>query len=211
MIEKKTMGYADFKYPGENAKAVPVFVDSETGEVLLCNPYDDDGEWHKPSEKEHFYPTVEEANLAIKQLRQEMFNMMGQVRDYIEAMNNWLGCEGEDSPLHFTEEDYLPYRNKTQTTQRPYYEQEYYRVDKMNNYLLDIIRTGFINIKGCSFKVEDVRHIKWGKNRVEIVLTDNRTALTDSETEFSIIKLLFGKNYSKFTYRHLDAEPKDEE
>ena len=211
MIEKKTMGYADFEYPGVEAKAVPVFVDSETGEVLLCNPYDDDDEWHKPGKKDHFYPTVDEANLAIKQLRQELFNMMGEVKDHIITMNNWLGCEDEDSPLHFTEEDYLPHRNRVQTGRNSYYEKEYYRVDKMNNYLLDIIRTGFINIKGCSFKVEDVRHIKWGKNKAEIVLTDNRVALTDSETEFSIIKLLFGKNYSNFTYRRLDAVPKDDE
>jgi hypothetical protein len=211
MIEKKTMGYVNFEYPGVEAKAVPVFVDSEKDEVLLCNPYDDDDEWYKPSEKEHFYPTVDEANLAIKKLRQEMFNMMGQVRDYIEAMNNWLGSEGEDSPLHFTEEDYLPYRNRAQTTHSSYYEKEYRRVDKMNDYLIDIIRTGFINIIGNSFKVEDVRHIKWGKNRAEVILTDDRTIETCSGAEFSIIKILFGKNNSNFTYRRLDAVPKDEE
>ena len=211
MIEKKTMGYVNFEYPGVDAKAVPVFVDSETGEVLLCNPYDDDDEWYKPSEKEHFYPTVDEANLAIKKLRQEMFNMMGQVRDYIEAMNNWLGGEDEDSPLHFTEEDYLPYRNRAQTTHSSYYEDEYRRVVKKNDYLIDIIRTGFVNIKGVSFKVEDVRHIIWGKNKAEVSLTDNRTVETGSEADFSIIKLLFGKNNSKFTSRRLDAEPKNEE
>jgi hypothetical protein len=207
MIEKKTMGYVNFEYPGVEAKAVPVFVDSETEEVLLCNPYDDDDEWYKPSEKEHFYPTVDEANLAIKKLRQEMFNMMGQVKDYIKAMNNWLGSEGEDSPLHFTEEDYLPCRNRTPNTHSLYYE----KVDKMNDYLIDIIRTGFINIKGVSFKAEDVRHIIWGKNKAEVSLTDNRTVETGSEVDFSIIKLLFGKNNSKFTSRRLDAEPKNEE
>ena len=211
MIEKKTMGYVNFEYPGLDAKAVPVFVDSEKGEVLLCNPYDDEDEWYKPSEKEHFYPTVDEANLAIKKLRQEMFNMMGQVRDYIEAMNNWLGGEEEGSPLHFTEEDYLPYCNKARANRNSYYEQEYYRVDKMKNNLSDIIRTGFINIKGDSFKVEDVRHIKWGKNRAEVILTDDRAIETCSGAEFSIIKLLFGMNNSNFTYRSLDAVPKDEE
>lgn len=211
MIEKKTMGYADFEYPGENAKAVPVFVDSETGEVLLCNPYDDDDEWHKPGKKDHFYPTVDEANLAIKKFRQELFNMMGQVRDYIETMNNWLGCEDKDSPLHFTEEDYLPYCNKNKVANKLYYEQEYYRVNKINFYLSDIIRTGFINIKGDSFKVEDVRHIKWGKKRAKVILTDDRAIETSSEAEFSIIKLLFGTNNSNFTYRSLDAVPKDDE
>jgi hypothetical protein len=81
----------------------------------------------------------------------------------------------------------------------------------MNDYLIDIIRTGFINIKGVSFKVEDVRHIIWGKNKAEVSLTDNRTVETGSEADFSIIKLLFGKNNSKFTSRRLDAEPKNEE
>jgi hypothetical protein len=211
MIEKKTMGYVNFEYPGVEAKAVPVFVDSETGEVLLCNPYDEEDEWYKPSEKEHFYPTVDEANLAIKKLRQEMFNMMGQVKDYIEAMNSWVPYVDDDDPLHFTEEDYLPSRNSSSRSRTPYWEKRFNDVSNINDYLMCIVRTGFINIKGNSFKVEDVRHIIWGKNMAEVILTDDRAIETGSEADFSIIKLLFGKNNSKFTSRRLDAEPKNEE
>ena len=204
MIEKKSMVYADFAYPGHEAKVVTVIVDSETGKVELYRPCEDESDWYTPNKNEHFYPTIEEATDALKKHKQEMFDKMGEVLDYIEAMNNWHEYITDDDPLHFTEEDYLPSRNISNRIRTPYWEKRFNEVTDINDYLLDIVRTGFINIKGDSFKVKDITHIKGVENKAEIILTDDRKIETGNYTEFNIIKLLIGKNNSRYTYTRLN-------
>lgn len=204
MIEKKTMGYADFAYPAYEAKVVTVIVDSETGKVELYRPDENESDWFTPSKSEHFYPTIEDATDALKKHKQEMFDKMGEVLDYIEAMNSWVYQIEDDDPLHFTEEDYLPSRNLSSRYRTSYWEKRFNEVSDINDYLLDIVRTGFINIKGNSFKVKDIKHIKWGKTKAEIILTDDRKIETGDNTEFSIIKMLVGRNNSHYTCTRLN-------
>ena len=197
------MGYADFAYPSYKAKVVTVIVDGETGKVELYQLDENDGDWYTPNKNDHFYPTIEDATDALKKHKQEMFDKMGEVLDYINTMNNWLMDMTDDDPLHFTEEDYLPARNFR--SKRPSYkEKRCDALDKMNRYLLGIVRTGFINIKGDSFKVEDIKHIKWGEKKAEIILADDRKIETGNDTEFDIIAYLFGPNISEFYYTHLN-------
>jgi hypothetical protein len=204
MIEKKTMGYADFAYPGYEAKVVTVIVDSETGKVELYRPEENESEWYTPNKNEHFYPTIEDATDALKKHQQEMFDKMGKVKDYIEVMNNWKDNMTDDDPLHFNEEDYLPSRNFSRRIKASYWESRFNEVSNINDYLLDIVRTGFINIKGDSFKVKDIKHIKWGEKKAEIILTDDRKIETGNNTEFDIVKFLVGKNNSHYTYTRLN-------
>ena len=206
MIEKKSMAYADFAYLCFEARVVTVIVDSETGKVELYRPNEDESDWYTPTKYDHFYPTIEEATDALTKHRQEMFDKMGEIKSYIEVMNNWVYDVADDDPLHFTEEDYLPSRNVSIREKNSYWEKRYNSVCKENKYLLDIIRTGFISIKGDSFKVEDIKHIKWGKEKAEIILADDRTIKTGNNTEFNIIEYLFGENNSNFTYTRLNEE-----
>lgn len=204
MIEKKTMGYVDFEYPQCEAKAVAVIIDSETGKVELYRPDENDNDWYATKELEHFYPTVDEANTALKKYRNDLLSRMGEVKQYVEIMNNWL-VEQEGDNQKFEERDYLPSKNR-RGSRDSYYEKEYERVDKLNDYLIAIIRTGFINIKGESFKVEDVKHIKWGKYRAELILTDDRHIESGHLYEFDVIKYLFGSNFSQYTFPRLDEK-----
>lgn len=204
MIEKKTMGYADFAYPNYESKVVTVIVDSETGKVELYRLYEDGSEWYTPNKYDHFYPTIEDATDALKKHQQEMFDKMGKVKDYIEVMNNWKDNMTDDDPLHFNEEDYLPSRNFSRRIKASYWESRFNEVSNINDYLLDIVRTGFINIKGDSFKVKDIKYIKWGEKKAEIILTDDRKIETGNNTEFDIVKFLIGKNNSHYTYTRLN-------
>lgn len=204
------MGYADFKYPQYEAKAVTVIADGKTGKVEIYRADDNDTEWYEPNEKEHFYPTVEEADAALKQHRQELIDRMDEVRDYVDAMNGWL-CEiDENSPFQFEESDYLPYRNQGVNLDDSVYIRQRDRARKQIAYLLSIIRTGFINIEADSFRMEDVKQIMWGKDKAEIILTDGRKAKTCSRVEFYLIRNLFGDNNSGATYDYLSGGDSDD-
>lgn len=206
MIEKKSMGYADFAYPNYEAKVVTVIVDSETDKVELYRPNEDESDWYTPNKYDHFYPTIEDATDALKKHQQEMFDKMGEVLDYIEVMNNWRDNMTDDDPLHFNEEDYLPSRNFSRRIKASYWESRFNEVSNIKEYLLGIVRTGFININGDSFKVEDIKHIMWGKTKAEIILDDDRKIETGNRTEFNIIRELFGDNISNSTYNRLNVD-----
>jgi hypothetical protein len=210
MIEKRTMGYVDFAYPNYDAKTVTVIIEVETGNVELYRPDEDDNSWYTPNETDHFYPTVEDAANALDKHKHELFDKMKEVKQYIEVMSEWRGCEAEGSPLFFKEEDYLPYQYLGINGNTSYYENRYNEVNKENDYLYGIIRTGFINIKGDSFKTDDVIHIKWGQYKAEIILTDGRRIETGNKVEFTIIKNLYGKNISEYTYPRLNDKPDEE-
>ena len=199
MIEKKTMGYVDFLYPNNEAKAVSVIFNSETGKVEIYRPCEDE-EWYEPNEHEHFYPTVDEAIVALEMHKKYLHDQMKRAKQYIKAMNNWLGEEKEDSPLYFTEDDYLPYDNRRTNSNVKYYREECYREVKKNKILCNIIRTGFININGETFKKEDVESIKWGKEKAAVILVNKHIVQTYDEAEFGVICLLFGDNYSRRAY-----------
>jgi hypothetical protein len=204
MIEKKTMGYADFAYPAYEAKVVTVIVDSETGKVELYRPEENESDWYTPNKNEHFYPTIEDATDALKKHKQEMFDKMGEVLNYIKVMNTWQEYMKVDDPLYFTEDDYLPSCNLSRRNNSSFWEKRFNDASNINDYLLDIVRTGFINIKGDSFKVKDIKHIKWGEKKAEIILTDDRKIETGNNTEFDIVKFLVGKNNSHYTYTRLN-------
>lgn len=210
MIEKRTMGYVDFQYPGIDAKSVAVIYNIETEKVELYRPDDDCNEWYSPNYHDRFYGTVEEANKALEDHKNELIAKMEEVKEYLKTMDEWEPDEDENSPFHFDRRDYLTYSLFRNTYgDDGLAERERQRLNKENKYLKGIIATGFINVRGDSFKVEDIESICWGNDKAELKLKDGHKITTCNETEFNIITLLFGHNISEYTYPRLND--KDDE
>ena len=202
MIEKKTMGYVDFEYPNYKAVAVTAIVNTETNEVEIYQPDETSRDWYTPKKADHFYQTVGEATEALEKFKKEMIAKMPEVKSYLETMRNWFeGTNGDQ----FKEEEYLPYCY--QLDNDDYYKKRKKELDKENDYLLDIIRTGFINVGGNTVKVEDIEQIKWGNAKAELCLKGDRKARTCNPTELNIITKIFGHNFSGFTYTRLNDKP----
>ena len=203
MIEKRTMVYVDFLYPDQQAKATTVIFNTDTQKVEL---YMEDDDWYNAQENTHFYNTVEQAEKALDDHKRELIAKMPEVKDYLEAMSNFEPDEDENSPFHFDRKDYLTHSLWYNKYEDYWSERERRRLNKENKYLVDIIRTGFMNIYGYSFKIEDVGSIRWGKEKAELVLKNGMSIKTCNENEFNIVGYIFGNNVSKFTYKHLDEE-----
>jgi hypothetical protein len=205
MIEKKTMGYVDFEYPNYAATAVTAIVNTETNEVEIYQPDETSRDWYTPKKADHFYPTVGEATEALEKFKKEMIAKMPEVKSYLETMRNWFESTDEEDEIQFKEEEYLPYCYRPDNDD--YYKKRNKELDKENNYLLDIIRTGFINAGGDTVKVEDIEQIKWGADKAELCLKGDRKARTCNPTELNIITKIFGHNFSGFTYTRLNEKP----
>ena len=205
MIEKKTMGYVDFEYPNYAATAVTAIVNTETNEVEIYQPDETSRDWYTPKKADHFYPTVGEATEALEKFKKEMIAKMPEVKSYLETMRNWFESTDEEDEIQFKEEEYLPYCYRPDNDD--YYKKRNKELDKENDYLLDIIRTGFINAGGDTVKVEDIEQIKWGADKAELCLKGDRKARTCNPTELNIITKIFGHNFSGFTYKRLNEKP----
>ncbi len=209
MIEKKTMGYVDFEYPNYAATAVTAIVNTETNEVEIYQPDETSRDWYTPKKADHFYPTVGAATEALEKFKKEMIAKRPEVKSYLETMRNWFeGTDVEDG-IQFKEEEYLPYCYRPDDDD--YYKKRIKALDKENDYLLDIIRTGFINAGGDTVKVEDIEQIKWGTDKAELCLKGDRKARTCNPTELNIITKIFGHNFSGFTYTRLNEKPNETE
>ncbi len=209
MLEKKRMGYVDFAYPQFDAKLVDAVVDGDTGEVMIYRPGDDCVEWQKPNEYEHFFPTLDDAADALGQRKRELHAMMKNVRHCVESLNNWRSKLTKDDPLYFEEEDYLPADNLRSKASESYWRKRYEDIDKENSYLVGIIRTGFVNIHGQSFRLDDVIHVKWGKDKAELILTGDRKVVTGNKYEFSVVARLFGANVSGIVLERLSKKEEE--
>ena len=219
MIEKKTMGYADFGYPQCEAKAVAVMTDTESGKVVIYKPCEDDETtWEEPNDQEHFYPTVEDAQQALERHRRELREMMPKVKQWIiqmDELRNGLDRkpDGADEdewrkahPEWFSCEDYLPDRYCSGGS---YWLEESDRLVYERNLLLQVIRTGFVNIRGNQVRIDDVESVCWGRYRAELVLKGGRTVDTAKNYEFNVVCDLFGANVSGYTYPRLNRKAED--
>ena len=205
MIEKKTMGYVDFEYPNYEAVAVTAIVNTETNEVEIYQPDETSRDWYTPKKADHFYPTVGEATEALEKFKKDMIAKMPEVKSYLETMRNWFESTNEEDEIQFKEEEYLPYCYRPDHDD--FYKERYKELDKEIDYILDIIRTGFINVGGDTVKVEDIEQIKWGTDKAELCLKGDHKARTCNPTELNIITKIFGHNFSGFTYKRLNDKP----
>ena len=218
MIEKKTMGYVDFDYPQCDAKAVTVMADTETGQVEARRSTDDeDDDWYTPRMSDHYYPTIDEAQKALEDHRKELRELMPKVRNWVEQMDHLsYGLEkmpekaDEDEwrkthPDFFTREDYLPYQyaRKNDTTWK---DRKISRLEKMNRMLTDVAVTGFLNIRGDQFRIDDVEHVRWGEECAELILKNGLAVKTAGDYDYNVVCALFGSNVSTYTYTRLKKE-----
>jgi len=214
MLEKKTMGMFDFDSPQFDAESVAVIADAETGKVETY--FDNDGEeWYPAKDRHHFYATQQEAQQALEDHRRELRRLMPQVKQWILQMEDLLEAvpEKEDGlsddemrqkhPDYFTREDFLPY----------HYAHKYddsndclraNRLDKENTLLIQAATRGTLTVKGDTFRTDDVMQVRWGNERAELVLTDNRTVETACDYEYNVVGHLYGGNASGYTYTQPD-------
>lgn len=202
------MGYVDFGYPDNEAQAVTVIIDSETGNVDTYRIRD---EWYTPSETDHFYDTVEKAAEALDAYKHELIAKMKDIRKDLHALSEWEPDEDVNDQFHFNRRDYLPYSIwAVAYGHEGSWRNLYLEKKKENRYLRDIIRTGFMNVRGESFRREDVERIAWGVGKVELTLKGGRKVTTCNNTEFEVVCFLFGENSSEYCYKRLN-EPEDKE
>ena len=202
------MGYANFEYPASAPRVVTAIVDNETGNVVTYQYVEDDDSWYQPTELDKFFATIDEAKEALTEEKQRLHGMMKGAKEYIVIMDNWReNREDDDKEFEFEENDYLPYRHLIKNTWEDRYEGYYDKAMKKLNYLCDYIRTGFLNVRGASFRKEDVKAIKWGNKKAALFFEDGENRVeTSNETEFEIVTMLFGGNNSTYTYPSLNAK-----
>ena len=222
MIEKKTMGYADFGYPQYEAKVVTVMADTETGVVELYKPEEDDDAWQQPNDNEHFYPTLDEAQQALEAHRKELRELMPKVKEWVRQMDCLREMQDrmpddvdeeewrKDHPDFFDKEDFVPY-NFAHSGESSYYQKYSARIEKEEKLLIQVIRYGMLTLKADTFRIEDVRQVRWGNERAEVLLTDDRTIETADKWEFNVVEYLFGGNIGGYTYTRLNKQERRDE
>ena len=220
MIEKKTMGYADFGYPQYEAKVVTVMADIETGVVELYKPEEDDDAWQQPNDNEHFYPTLEDAQQALEAHCKELRELMPKVKEWVRHMDclrekqesmpddadeeEWR----KEHPDYFNREDFLPY-DIAHSGDSKYYQRRANYLENENKLLAQAAVLGTLTLKADTFRIEDVKQVRWGNERVEVLLTDGRTVDTADRWEFNVVAQLFGGNIGSYTYTRLNKNEKE--
>lgn len=206
MIEKKTMGYYDTRYPNEEVRTVTAMVDSETGKVEVYR-YSD--EWYEPNDGDSFFDTIEEAEKSHDEFIKYLVDRVPEVRKYLESVANYTPPKDENDPLYFDKYYMVPYQLRKEDDtyyreQRDYYEQ---RMDMLVSY----VQTGFLNICGTNIRKDDVACVYWGKKSAELHTKDGRTIVTKSKKEYWFVGVLFGKNDSGYTLTRLNDKKEGEE
>lgn len=217
MIEKKTMGYADFGYPRYEAKVVTVMADTETGLVELYRPDDEENYWQQPNDNEHFYPTLDEAQEALQAHRKELRELMPKVREWVRQLDclremcdrmpddadeeEWR----ENHPDYFDKGDFLPY-DIAHNGERNYYQYHSDYLEKENKLLAQAAVLGTLTLKADTFRIDDVKYARWGNERAEVLLKDDRTIETADKWEFNVVARLFGGNIGSYTYTRLNKK-----
>lgn len=208
MLEKRIMGYANFAQPSNNATDVIAIIDTTNNKVEMFSYNEEDErdlEWLAPSETDRFFPTVKDAKTALDNYKRELLDKMPEMKRYLSAMCELERPKDENDPFYFDYKDFLPYPYLDYHEDN-YYKNEYVRLNKENELLIQAIRQHTLSIAADTFRIEDVRLIKWGKERAELTLANGHTVITTNEIELYVVKYLFGKNFTDITYTRLNQD-----
>ena len=94
----------------------------------------------------------------------------------------------------------------TQSEEKIYIQNRNARLENIVSRLSHALRSGYLNIDGETFRVEDVALIRWlssgkeNKNEVEITLSNGKVFNVKKETELEIVKYIYGENASGYVY-----------
>ena len=204
-MKEKELWVIYLQYPELNPEKVTALLDKNDNVKYFLH-VGEDGEMEKANEGQRFFETKELADIALDEYRHGLIAKMKDVKDYLIAMENMKYLE--DELFAFKESDYLPRRLRRDDN--IWMERADFLRSKYDK-LLDFVRYGFVNIKGDSFKLSDVKGIKWGKEKAEMRLSDGSVKQTAGQIEYEFISDLFGPNTSDYTYTRLDKHEKDTE
>ena len=208
MLEKRIMGYANFDKPSSNATDVIAIIDTTNNKVEMFSYNEEDErdlEWLAPSETDRFFPTVKDAKTALDNYKRELLDKMPEMKRYLSAMYGLERPKDKNDPFYFDYKDFLPYPYLDYHEDN-YYKNAYDRLNEENELLIQAIRQHTLSIAADTFRIEDVRLIKWGKERAELTLANGHTVITTNEIELYVVKYLFGKNFTDITYTRLNQD-----
>ena len=190
-----------------------VAIHDEAKDIVYCYVYEDDynqenprenPEWTSPYEHEAFFLTEGAALDYRNAKRDELKEMIQKVKSFIERMDRIESNED----FKFEKKDYLGHYAK----EDDYWRRSYYDMSDKCKRLMLVIEHGVVNVNAETFKVEDVARVEWdevnykedGKQKTRkaatVVLKDGHEIQTKLESEYVIIKELFGSNMSGFRF-----------
>ena len=153
-------------------------------------PDDEDEVAYKVNDEDRLFTSKSEAEKYADERRQMIILQMGEVKKFVERMNNINMGE-----YTYNKKDYLGYEAGDD-----YYERQYRSQYKLNRMFRNYILRGTINLDAYTFKYDDVEQVKWCKKQdtyfATLILKDGTEAQTNSSEEYEFIQFLFGENNS---------------
>lgn len=196
MLEIRTMWHADFTYPQDGVECVEVLYDTEKKEVQYYKS-EGDTDFFDPSEDNRFFFTQKEAENALEKYCQSLLDKMAEVKKYLEVMGNFR--VKKDNKYYHEKKEYMP-NYMAESLENSYYQKRYEKEAKENEYLRMYIRTGYLNVYGYSFRIDEIKRIVWGEDKATIELKDGAMISTSSQAEFEAVNVIAGCNVSDKTW-----------
>ena len=187
-----------------NKYYVDVLYNKDSGKVThYCNNGEND--FFNSCKENRFFELEKDADAYIRQRLEfllgrdeEVMNLVGEMYmiasdnetiayDFKTIKNLWKWCTDRSE-----EKIYIQNRNA--------------RLENIVSRLSHALRSGYLNIDGETFRVEDVALIRWlssgneNKNEVEITLSNGKVFNVKKETELEIVKYIYGENASGYVY-----------
>lgn len=183
MIEQRTMFVVEATH---NVEEVLALYDTEKEEVIS---YRIGSDWFGRFEDERYFATKQQADCYVAGRQAQLRARFPEVRAFIEEVQK---TDKEVFP-HEDEE----YMGKFTPGKRTSWFLDYRKEQNKAQRYLELIKTGFLNISGFSFRLEDVDYIKWCKDENATIFLKNENGIrTSDDLEYEIIDELFGGNRS---------------
>lgn len=182
-----------------------VAIRNKRSQKVVCfyytDDYDDsDAEWINNSDSDNyvFFNTKEEADEHALTTYNELKSKCKEIKELIERIDN---IDNPANKYSIKREEYIP----SWILNKENYYDEYYKERKKNRNLRKALISGYININAETFKISDVRSIRWceknGENFATIILNNGDEIKTHNDYEFYIIEDIFGENNSGMVYK----------
>ena len=72
--------------------------------------------------------------------------------------------------------------------------------------IVSAVAKGVINIDAISIRIDQVSHVCYGDNCVQLELVNGKKIKTRTELEYAVVKAVFGSNYSGRTYTSIKPD-----
>ena len=175
---------------------VDVIMDGKKPAYYIYLPQDEDDE-DTDSETAHVwkdnltvFSSKKDAEKYADERRQKIFLQMAEVKKFVENIDSI-----DMGDYKFEEKDYLGFKANDN-----FYEKKCKSLGRLNTMYENYILRGTINIDAWTFKLADVKAVKWCKNKdgyfARVILNDDTEARTHTIEEYEFVQDLFGDNKS---------------